>query len=65
MTAAPDESVAQKEMRLLLVAQKAGALEIKAMTEGNRQRAYHFMRRMYRLLMVVASLRQEKEAARG
>jgi len=65
MTAAPDESVAQKEKRLLLVAQKAGALEIKAMSEGNRQRAYHFMCRMYRLLRVVASLRQEQEALRG
>lgn len=54
-----------KEKRLLLVAQKAGALEAKAMSEGNRDRAYHFMRRMYRLLQVVASMRNEKEAANG
>ena len=54
-----------KEKRLLLVAQKAGALEAKAMSEGNRDRAYHFMRRMYRLLQVVASLREKEEAARG
>lgn len=54
-----------KEKRLLLVAQKAGALEAKAMSEGNRDRAYHFMRRMYRLLHVVASMRKQKEATRG
>lgn len=50
-----------KEKRLLLVAQKAGALEAKAMSEGNRDRAYHFMRRMYRLLQVVASIRSVKD----
>lgn len=50
-----------KEKRLLLVAQKAGALEAKAMSEGNRDRACHFMRRMYRLLQVVASIRSVKD----
>lgn len=55
----------EKEKRLLLVAQKAGALEAKAMSEGNRDRAYHFMRRMYRLLRVVASMRNERESSRG
>lgn len=51
----------KKEKRLLLVAQRAGVLEAKAMSEGNRDRAYHFMRRMYRLLQVVASIRSVKD----
>lgn len=56
---------AHKEKRLLLVAQKAGALEIKAMDQGDRNRAYHFMRRMYRLLQVMATLRAQRERSHG
>lgn len=62
MTATPDESVVQKEKRLLLVAQRAGALEIKAMDAGNRNRAYHFMNRMYRLIAVRAALGKKNDA---
>lgn len=51
-----------KEKRLQSLARRAGDLEIKAMDAGQRDRAYHFMRRMYRLLEVLASLREEKES---
>lgn len=56
---------ATKEKRLQSLARRAGDLEIKAMNAGQRDRAYHFMRRMYRLLDVLASLHQEEEASRG
>lgn len=62
MTSAAVELAAQKEKRLLLVAQKAGALEIKAMDAGNRNRAYHFMNRMYRLIAVRATLKEKNDA---
>lgn len=54
-----------KEKRLQSLARRAGDLEIKAMDAGQRDRAYHFMHRMYRLLEVLASLRNEEEACRG
>ncbi|WP_120967862.1 hypothetical protein [Comamonas sp. lk] len=54
-----------KEKRLQSLARRAGDLEIKAMDAGQRDRAYHFMRRMYRLLEVQAVLLKEKEASRG
>lgn len=54
-----------KEKRLRLLAKRAGDLEIKAMAEGNRDRACHFMQRMYRLLQEAASLRKELEANHG
>lgn len=54
-----------KEKRLLTVAGKAGARIEQAMTDGNREKAYHYMRRMYRLLRVVASMREEREIANG
>ncbi|MGU3629861.1 hypothetical protein [Comamonas sp. C24C] len=49
-----------KEGRLLSLARRAGDLEIKAMQAGQRDRAYHFMRRMYRLLDLVAALREQE-----
>lgn len=49
-----------KEKRLQLLAKRAGVLIDKAMSQGQRDRAYHFMRRMYRLLNVVASLREQE-----
>ena len=54
-----------KEKRLQSLARRAGDLEAKAMAEGNRSRAVHFMQRMYRFLRAAASLRKEKEASRG
>lgn len=62
MTPRLTKSENSKEMRLLLVAQKAGALEIKAMNAGNRNRAYHFMNRMYRLIAVRATLGKKNDA---
>ena len=50
-----------KEERLRLLAERAGVLEAKALIhESNRDRAYHFMRRMYRLRNVRASLREQE-----
>ncbi|WP_417285047.1 hypothetical protein [Comamonas sp.] len=54
-----------QEKRLQSLVRRAGDLEIKVMDAGLRDRAYHFMRRIYRLLDVLASLRKEKEASRG
>lgn len=54
-----------KEKRLRSLARRAGDLEIKAIDAGQRDRAYHFMRRMYRMLQMAASLREKEEAARG
>lgn len=54
-----------KEERLRLLAERAGASEAQALIhEGNREKAYHFMRRMYRLRNVRASLLIQ-EAANG
>ena len=50
------ESVEQKEKRLQSLARHAGEMLIKAMDAGNRNRAYHFMNRMYRLIAVRATL---------
>ena len=63
--ASVQRSTCDKEKRLQSLARRAGDLEIKAMDAGQRDRAYHFMRRMYRLLEVLASLRAEEEASRG
>ncbi|MDL5036823.1 hypothetical protein QRD40_10740 [Comamonas sp. Y6] len=51
---------AHKEKRLQSLARRAGDLEIKAMDAGQRDRAIHFMRRMYRLLELLASLREQE-----
>ena len=59
------DSQSTKEKRLQSLARRAGELEIKAMTEGNRDRARHFMRRMYRMQGELARLENEKEASRG
>jgi hypothetical protein len=49
-----------KEKRLRSLARRAGVEVDKAMSKGQREKAYHFMRRMYRLLNVVASLREQE-----
>ena len=49
-----------KEKRLQSLARRAGDLLIKAMDAGLRDRAYHFMRRMYQLLEAQAKLQKEK-----
>lgn len=54
---------ATKEKRLQSLARRAGELEVKAMAEGNRSRAVHFMQRMY--LMQGELARLEKESRRA
>ena len=62
MTSAPTKSVAHKEERLQSLARHAGEMLIKAMDAGNRNRAYHFMNRMYRLIAVRATLGEKNDA---
>ena len=54
-----------KEKRLQSLARRAGDLLIKAMDAGLRDRAYHFMRRMYRMQGEQATAKEEQEARRG
>ena len=53
-----------KKIRLQSLARRTGVEVDKAMSQSEREKAYHFMRRMYRLLNVVASLRGQ-EASNG
>lgn len=52
-----------KEKRLQSLARRAGELEVKAMAEGNRSRAVHFMQRMYRMQGELARLEKESRRA--
>lgn len=54
-----------KEKRLQALAKRAGVRLAEAHGQGHQSKAQHFKARMYRLLKVVASLRDEKEASRG
>lgn len=54
---------ATKEKRLQSLARRAGELEVKAMAEGNRSRAVHFMQRMYRMQGELARLEKESRRA--
>lgn len=54
---------AAKEKRLRSLARRAGELEVKAMAEGNRSRAVHFMQRMYRMQGELARLEKESRHA--
>lgn len=49
-----------KEKRLQALAKHAGVRLAEAHGQGNKPKAQHFMARMYRLLNVVASLREQE-----
>ena len=54
------DSQGTKEKRLRSISRRAGELEIEAMDSGRRERAVHFMNRMYRMQGELAKLEKKK-----